>query len=170
VSPSGKVPLLQDGTLHIWESLAIFEYLAEKFPDRQLWPQDPATRAVARSVANEMHAGFAKLREHMNMNIRKRFPGKGRTPEVLKDIERIQALWGDCRQRFGQGGPFLFGAFSIADAMYAPVCTRFITYGVDLTPVAAAYVQAITTLPAMREWIAAAQVEPSVIAQYEIYG
>lgn len=170
LAPSGTVPVLQDGDLTIWESLAICEYLAERHPDKQLWPKDPAARAVARSVANEMHAGFAPLRQHMSMNIRRRFPGKGRTPDVLKNIARIQALWSDCRQRFGKDGPFLFGQFSIADAMYAPVCLRFITYAVELDPVPAAYVKTMTELPAMREWIKAAETEAVVIEKYEIYG
>ncbi len=170
LAPSGTVPVLQDGDLTVWESLAICEYLAERHPDKQLWPKDPAARAVARSVANEMHAGFAPLRQHMSMNIRRRFPDKGRTPDVLKNIARIQALWSDCRQRFGKDGPFLFGQFSIADAMYAPVCLRFITYAVELDPVPGAYVKTMTGLPAMREWIKAAETEAVVIEKYEIYG
>ncbi len=170
LAPSGTVPVLQDGDLTVWESLAICEYLAERHPDKQLWPKDPAARAVARAAANEMHAGFAPLRQHMSMNIRRRFPGKGRTPDVLKNIARIQALWSDCRQRFGKDGPFLFGQFSIADAMYAPVCLRFITYAVELDPVPAAYVKTMTGLPAMREWIKAAETEAVVIEKYEIYG
>lgn len=170
LSLTGKVPVLKDGDLTIWESLAICEYLAERFPDKRLWPEDQAARAVARSVSNEMHAGFAALRQYMSMNIRKRFPGKGRTPEVLADIARIQTLWSDCRQRFGKSGPFLFGNFTIADAMYAPVCLRFVTYAVELDPVPAEYVRTMTELPAMREWIQAAEAEPVVIEKYETYG
>lgn len=166
-SPSGKVPVLHDGEVTVWESLAICEYVAEKQPQRRLWPTHPAARAHARAVSCEMHAGFAALRQHMNMNCRRHLPGKGRTPEALKDIERILALWNDCRQRFGEGGDFLFGRFSIADAMYAPVVLRFVTYAVDLDPVAAAYVQAITTLPAMQQWLAEAAQETEVIPHYE---
>ncbi len=166
-SPAGKVPVLHDGDVTLWESLAICEYLAEKYPQRNLWPADPVARAHARVIACEMHAGFAALRQHMNMNCRKRLPGKGRTPEVLKDIERVCAIWNDSRSRFGDGGDFLFGQFSIADAMFAPVVLRFVTYVVDLDPVSAAYVQAITTLPAMQQWLTEAAAETEVITQYE---
>jgi glutathione S-transferase len=168
-SPSGKVPVLIDGKITVWESLAIGEYLAEKFPHKNLWPADPAARAMARSVATEMHAGFGALRQHMSMNCRKHLPGKGRTPEVLKDIARITALWNDCRARFGKGGGFLFGKFSVADAMYAPVALRFVTYAVELDPVCAAYVQAITALPAIQQWVADARAETEVIPQFEPY-
>ena len=166
-SPAGKVPVLHDGDITLSESLAICEYLAEKHPRLHLWPTHPAARAHARVIACEMHAGFAPLRQHMNMNCRKRLPGKGRTPEVLKDIERIRAMWNDSRARFGGGGDFLFGRFGIADAMYAPVVLRFVTYEVDLDPVSAAYVQAITALPAMQEWLAGAAAETEVLPQYE---
>ena len=168
-SPSGKVPVLIDGKITVWESLAIGEYLAEKFPHKHLWPTDPAARAMARSAATEMHAGFSALRQHMSMNCRQHLPGKGRTPEVLKDIARITALWNDCRARFGQGGGFLFGKFSIADAMYAPVALRFVTYAVELDPVGAAYVQSITALPAIQQWVADARAETEVIPQFEPY-
>jgi glutathione S-transferase len=168
-SPSGKVPVLKDGTLTVWESLAICEYLAEKFPGKELWPADPVARAVARSVATEMHAGFAPLRQHMSMNCRRRLPGQGRTPEVLKDIERIRAIWSDCRRRFGAGGEFLFGRFSIADAMYAPVALRFMTYEVELDPGSMAYVKAIAILPAIQQWLTEAHAETEVVPQLEPY-
>jgi glutathione S-transferase len=168
-SPSGKVPALLDGGVTVWESLAIGEYLADKFPEKQLWPADPAARALARAVSGEMHAGFSALRQHMSMNCRQQLPGKGRTPEVLKDIERITALWNDCRARFGRGGDFLFGSFSIADAMYAPVALRFVTYAVELDPVSAAYVKTLTALPAIQGWIADARAETEVIPQFEPY-
>lgn len=166
-SPAGKVPALQVGDITIWESLAICEYVAEQFPDKHLWPRDTAARAQARSIACEMHAGFAALRQHMSMNCRKRLPGKGHTPEVHKDIERIRAIWNDCRTRYGGGGAFLFGAFTIADAMYAPVALRFVTYEVQLDPVAAAYVRTLTALPALRQWLAEAEAETEVIMHYE---
>ncbi len=168
-SPAGKVPVLHDGDVTVWESLAICEYLAEKVPHQHLWPADPAERAQARAVAGEMHAGFGALRQHMSMNCRKHLPGKGRTPEVLKDIERIGALWNDSRARFGNGGEFLFGQFTIADAMYAPVALRFVTYDVDLDPVSAAYVRTITHLPAVQQWLTQARAETEVIPQFEPY-
>lgn len=168
-SPSGRIPVLQDGDKLIWDSLAIMEYLAETFPEKNLWPRERDARAIARSISAEMHAGFSNLRTHMTMNCRGSFPGKGRTPEVDKEIQRIQNLWQESRAQFGAGGPFLFGQFSIADAMYAPVVSRFITYGVALTPTAKNYVEAIHNLPAMQEWLAAAQAEPEVLTQYEMY-
>jgi len=168
-SPSGLVPLLQDGELKVWDSLAICEYLHERFPEQHLWPADPAARAVARSVSAEMHSGFGALRQAMSMNIRGRYPGKGRTPECLKDIERILAIWVDCRARFGAGGEFLFGRFGIADAMYAPVVLRFQTYGVALEGVARDYADAILALPALHAWVADALAETERIEMFEKY-
>ncbi len=169
LSPTGKVPCLVDGSHAIWDSLAIIEYLAESHPG--LWPTDRLARATARSVSAEMHSGFAQLRTHMGMNIRKRYPGRGRTPEVLAEIERVFALWTDCRARYGAGGPFLFGSFCAADAMYAPVVLRFETYAVDLPPVCRAYADAVLARPALREWIAAAAAETEAIAAYDdLYG
>jgi glutathione S-transferase len=168
-SPSGLVPALKHGALTIWDSLAIAEYLAEQFPEKELWPRDVEVRAVARSVSAEMHSGFSNMRTHMNMNCRGHFPGKGMTPEVEKDIRRIQQIWQDCRSRFGKDGDFLFGKFSIADAMYAPVTFRFVTYAVPLSPTAQAYVNTLKGLPAMQEWLAAAKAETEVMAQYEQY-
>lgn len=166
-SPSGKVPALHDGDLRVWDSLAICEYLNERFPDKQLWPADAAARAVARSVSAEMHAGFSALREHMSMNIRARRPGQGRTPECLADVARILAIWTECRARFGGGGNFLFGRFCIADAMYAPVVLRFQTYGVALEGAARDYADAVRALPALREWVAAGVAETERIEQFE---
>ena len=168
-SPSGLVPLLQDGDLKVWDSLAICEYLAERFPDRGLWPKDSAARAVARSVSAEMHSGFSGLRSAMCMNMRRRYPGKGRTPESLGDIGRILAIWTDCRSRFGQDGDFLFGHFTIADAMFAPVVSRFQTYAVELDGVARDYAAAILALPAMQEWVEAATSETESIPKFDIY-
>ncbi|ATB35753.1 glutathione S-transferase [Cystobacter fuscus] len=164
-SPSGRVPALQHGELVIWDSLAICEYLAEQFPEARLWPQAREVRAVARAVTAEMHSGFATLRTHMNMDMSARKPGQGRAPGVAEDIARITSLWKDCRSRFGQGGPFLFGAFSIADAFYAPVVSRFVTYDVELDAVGAAYRDAVLALPAMKAWTEAARHEPP-LARY----
>ena len=167
-SPAGKVPCLADGDLRVWDSLSICEYLAEKHPG--LWPQDPAARALARSVSAEMHSGFANLRAKMSMNIRKRYPGLGRTPESMADVARIVSLWSDCRARYGKGGRFLFGAVSIADAMYAPVVLRFRTYEVELPADCRAYSDAVLALPAMQDWIAAAMAETESLPQFELYG
>ena len=167
-SPSGFVPTLKDDELTIWESLAICEYLAEKFPDANLWPKDPSARAIARSVSNEMHSGFSALRTNMPMNVRGNLPGKGRAPGVQEDINRISAIWRDCRTRFGQNGPYLFGAFSIADAMYAPVASRFVTYQVDLDADAKAYVNTLWADPAMAAWVEGARREPWVIEKSEL--
>lgn len=164
-SPSGKVPCLVEGATRVWDSLAILEYLAESHA--ALWPADPAARALARSISAEMHSGFASLRDHMPMNVRKRHPGKGRTPEVLEEIARIVTLWGECRERHGGAGPHLFGRFTAADAMYAPVVLRFRTYGVELPAACGAYVDAVLALPAMQEWIAAAERETESIAEIE---
>lgn len=160
-SPSGKVPALIDDDLTVWDSLAICEYLAEKASLKQvdLWPADPKARAEARSVSAEMHSGFAALRQQMSMEVAARRPGEGQTPEVLADIARIADLWTSCRERFAAAGPFLFGDFSVADAMYAPVAFRFHTYGVELPPLAAAYRDTLLALPAMQEWAAGARAE-----------
>lgn len=167
-SPAGKVPVLIDGAVTVWESLAICEYLAELCPAARLWPEDPAARALARAISAEMHAGFERLRLHMPMNCRARLPGKGRAPGVEDDIDRLTAIWRHCRQRFGGGGELLFGRFTIADAMYAPVVARFVTYEVRLDPVAKAYVEAVWNLSALREWVAAAEAEPERIESEEL--
>jgi glutathione S-transferase len=166
-SAAGKVPVLIDGEAHVWDSLAIGEYLADKHPHLRLWPRDPLRRARARSISAEMHAGFAELRARMPMNVRGSYPGKGRTPAAEADIARICALWQDCLARCG--GPFLFGEFCLADAMYAPIVSRFVTYAVDLPAGAQAYADRLWDLPAMREWRAAAVAETEVIAEDEPY-
>jgi glutathione S-transferase len=166
-SPSGKVPALHEGDIRVWDSLAICEYLAERFPEYELWPADATARAVARSVSAEMHAGFGALREHMSMNIRARYPGQGRTPDCLADIERILAIWTDCRARFGGGGDFLFGRFGIADAMFAPVVLRFETYGVALEGAARAYAETILALPPLQAWVNDAMAELERIEKLE---
>ena len=163
-SPSGRVPALTHGELTIWESLAIAEYLAETVPVAQLWPAASAARAVARAVSAEMHAGFTALRTHLPMDMRQRYPDRQCPVEVGEDIRRIVELWTDCRSRFGTGGDFLFGTFGIADAMYAPVVSRFVTYGVELDGIAAAYRDAVWAWPALKEWVQAAQAEPWTIS------
>jgi glutathione S-transferase len=160
-SPAGKVPCLVDGATAVWDSLAILEYLAEAH--RSLWPAAAAERARARSLAAEMHSGFASLRTHMSMNVRRRYPGKGRTPEVMAEIARVSAIFAAAQK------PLLFGAFTAADAMYAPVVLRFRTYQVELPAAARAYCDAVLALPAMREWIAAAEVETESLPQFDLY-
>jgi glutathione S-transferase len=161
------VPALIDGDVTVWESLAIGEYLAEKYPQHAMWPSAPAARAHARSVSAEMHAGFAQLRTHMPMNIRAHHPGKGRTPEVDADIARVCSLWDACLA--ASGGPFLFGHFTVADAMYAPVVSRFITYAVEVGPRLDPYVERIWNLPAMQAWRTDALAETEVIDVDEPY-
>lgn len=152
-SPSGKVPVLKHNGQTIWDSLAIAEYLAEQFPQQHLWPADRAARAEARSIAAEMHSGFQALRSHLPMDILGLHPGKGQDGEgVAADIARVQEIWRDARAQWGAGGAFLFGAFSIADAMYAPVVTRFVTYDVACDAICRDYMDAICNLPAMQEW------------------
>ena len=153
-SPSGKVPLLKDGDLAVWDSLAICEYLAERTPS--LWPQDSMARAVARSVSAEMHSGFMPLRRDCPMDVLAEIPMAEIPDEVTTELIRLYALWTDCRARFGAGGDFLFGPFTIADAMFAPVVTRILTYRLPVSGVCKAYCEAILALPAMKEWIAEA--------------
>lgn len=167
-SPSGKVPVLIHDTLTVWDSLAICEYLAEQFPRLHWWPEDRTARAIARSISAEMHSGFQHLRQSMPMNCRARLPGKGMTPEVQVDIERITAIWRECRQRFGSGGSLLFGEFTLADAVFAPVVTRFVTYDVQLDPVSRAYAERILALPAMQEWMKAASLELETIPGFNL--
>ena len=172
VSGSGRVPVLIDGDIAVWESLAILEYLNEKFPQAGLWPNDAAARAYARSVANEMHAGFQNLRRHLPMNIARRVMKRALPEPVVADVKRVDALWTDCRARFGQksksGGDFLFGAFGAADAMYAPIASRLRTYDVDVGPVARAYIDAVLSLPAYRQWAEAGIKETWVVPEDEV--
>ncbi|NBI47811.1 glutathione S-transferase family protein [Burkholderia sp. ISTR5] len=161
VSPSGKVPcLIDDDGLAIWDSLAIAETLAERHPALPMWPAEPAARARARSVSAEMHAGFVALRAEMPLDIRATLPGREASPAALADVARIDALWRDCLA--ASGGPFLFGAFGIADAMYAPVVMRFVTYAPPLSEVAAAYVARMLAVPAVAAWADAARHETRV--------
>lgn len=165
-SPSGRVPALLTGGDVIWDSLAILEYLAETHPEAQLWPRAPRARALARSVSAEMHAGFAALREHCPMDLVARLPMASLPEAVEADVRRIIAIWQDCRRRFGAGGALLFGQFTVADAMYAPVASRFRTYLPDLARygddgTAQAYVDAVFALPAMAAWEEASRREVS---------
>ena len=166
-APAGKVPVLIDGDQRIWETLAILEHLAEKFPEASLWPKDAAARSHARVVASEMHAGFTALRRNCPMNLW--LPPKARPlpDEVKADVARIEALWGDCRARFGQGGPFLFGTFGAADAMYAPVVARLHNYGIAVANDTRAYMDAVMVLPAWQEWTAAAMQETWIMRNNE---
>ena len=167
-SGAGKVPVLKDGDLAVWDSLAICEYLAEKFPNAALWPAASGARAVARSASAEMHSGFTRLRSQMPMNVRAKLPGKGLGPGVAEDIARIAGLWESCLERFGSDGGFLGGAFSVADCMFAPVVSRFCTYGVALSEPCQAYADRVWNLAAMQEWAAAARDEPFTIAEEEL--
>ncbi len=168
VSPSGRVPVLQDGELTVWDSLAICEFIAERFPDRAIWPRDTAARAQARSVAAEMHSGFAALRTSMPMNCRAHGRTVARSTELTQDIDRVQSIWRTCRSRFGSAGPWLFGAFSVADAMFAPVAFRFQTYGVDGDEAVRAYGRTVLDHPAIRRWAADAAAEPEILDHFEV--
>jgi len=151
--PAGRVPVLADGSTLVWDSLAISEYLAERHPG--IWPSDPVARAWARSISCEMHSGFGSLRQEMSMDVRARRPQRRRSEALLRDIARVEQIWVETRSRFGVGGDFLFGAFTIADAFYAPVAFRFRTYGVSPAGSAGEYLLALLELPAMKEWEAA---------------
>lgn len=164
---SGKVPILWDGDAVVWDSLAIIEYLAEKSDRAKFWPADDAARAMARSMAAEMHSSFANLRRECPMNIRNRYPPRQLAPEVQADVIRVVSLWAEARSRFGSSGDFLFGEFGAADIMYAPVVSRFATYSFTLPRFAAAYCEAIFAHPFVQDWIAAAQAEDWVIEKFE---
>jgi glutathione S-transferase len=168
VSGTGKVPALLDGDVHVWESLEILEYVAEKYPHARLWPADPAPRALARAIAAEMHAGFAPLRRHLPMNMWRPVIPRQLIPEVKANVRRIEEMWIDCRTRYGAGGAFLFGPFGAADAMYAPIVSRFHTYAVEVGEAARAYMAAVMALPAWGEWRAAALAEPWVLPEDEV--
>jgi glutathione S-transferase len=165
---AGKVPVLIDGETRIWESLAILEYLAEKFPAACLWPRDAAARGDARAIAAEMHAGFLPLRRQFPMNVRRPVRRRALEPDAAADVARIDAIWSECRARFGAGGRFLYGAFGAADAMYAPVVSRFHTYGIEVSAAARDYMRALMALPAWNEWNWASRREPWVLPRNEI--
>ena len=168
-SPGGRVPCLIDGKTRVWDSLSIAEYIHELYPKKNLWPKDKTARAEARSICAEMHSSFMDLRTKMNMNCLGYFPGKGLTPEVQKDIDRILEIWTNCRKKYGKNGPFLFGSFTIADAYYAPVVFRFNTYAVQVDPISRKYMQTILGLKPMKEWLAGARKEKESIEAYEPY-
>ncbi len=168
-SPSRLVPVLWRGDQSVWDTLAIMEVLHEWYPDKGVWPRDPQARAYARSIAAEMHSGFRDLRSSMPMNIRSSHPGKGMTPEVQANIERIERLWTQSRERFGKGGAFLCGEFSAADAMYAPVVMRFKTYAVKLSMPSQRYCEAMQAAPGVRAWIEGALQEKEFVADDEPY-
>lgn len=165
---AGRVPVLVAGEITIWDSLAICEYLAEQFPDKSMWPSDVEARAIARSICAEMHSGFSALRSAMWMNIRARFPGKGRTPEAQADISRVCEIWETCLERSGPHR-FLFGEFSIADAYYAPVVMRFRTYGVWVPPMLQAYMDRVAAHSAVAQWMREALEEEARLEKYEVY-
>jgi glutathione S-transferase len=164
---SGKVPALLDGDVTIWDSLAIIEYAAERFPEVRLWPEDRASRAHARAVSAEMHSGFAALRNECGMNLHRPVGGVALSADARGDIARVQQIWIECRERHGQSGPFLFGAFGGADAMFAPVVHRFRTYAIEVASTARGYMDAMMELPAFREWTDAALAETLVIEKFE---
>lgn len=160
VNPAGRVPVLHDGALVVHDSLAICEYLHELAPDAGLWPRERAARARARSIVAEMHSGFAALRRDMPMDLIGRYPGVGHTDEALADARRVQEVWREARGRVAAGdGPFLFGGFGIADAFFAPVVGRFVTYGVEVDAACRAYMDAVWAVPAFAAWRAAAALE-----------
>ena len=165
LSPNGKVPVLLDGEIVVWDSLAMSEYLAERHA--AMWPVDATARAHARCACAEMHSGFQAMRNSMPMNVRRSYPIALPGEDVQKDIDRLQALWTEARSKFGGGGPFLYGKFSVADAYFAPVVFRFNTYGVAMTPMVADYVKAMLAHPSMQRWIADSAAEKEVVDHEE---
>lgn len=169
VSPAGLVPVLLDGDFAVWDSLAICEYAAERHPEKQLWPGEARARARARSLAAQMHSGFMPLRRALPMNVEAHLPGIELPPEAQQDISRIQAIWHDTRAEFGNRGPFLFGQFTIADAFYAPVVSRFVTYDVPAAGPVREYMDAVLSLPAMQDWMREARAEGVFVPEDEPY-
>ena len=166
-TPSGKVPVLIDGDVTIWDSLAIIEYVAERFPEARMWPEDRAGRAHARSISAEMHSGFAALRNECGMNLHRPVGAIKLSAEARANIARVQQIWSECRARYGKSGPFLFGRFGGADAMYAPVVHRFRTYAIEVSAEVRDYMDAMTSLPAFQEWTRAGLAETLVIEKFE---
>ncbi len=168
-SPTKKVPLLIDGDIKVWESLAILEYLADKWPEKKLWPTNTPARAMARSVSAEMHAGFTALRTYMPMNIRASHPGVNLDkPGVQDDVNRLTSIWREARENFGSGGDFLFGHFTNADAMFAPIVSRLTTHAVEVDQVSRAYMDSVLAIPAMVSWSDAGRAEKAVVSMDEI--
>src|ERR1700744_4225547 len=167
VSRSGKVPILVDGDVTIWDSLAIIEYVAERFPEKRLWPEHPAHRAHARSVSAEMHSGFVALRNECGMNLHRPVGAIELSADAQANIARIQQIWIECREKFKASGPFLFGAFGAADAMFAPVVHRFLTYAIEVEPGARDYMATMMALPAFQEWTRAGLAETIIIERFE---
>lgn len=163
----GKVPVLQADGLEVWDSLAILEYLVERFPDKQGWPREPDARAVARAVSAEMHSSLFDLRSELPMNCRRRFPGFSPSAGAQRDVRRVLDIWRWCRQGYGQRGPWLFGEFSAADCMFAPVVLRLVSYEVVLDELAADYCQTVYSSPAIQAWVAAGKAEREVIGSDE---
>lgn len=168
-NPAAKVPVLIDGDITVWDSLAIAEYIAESFPEKQLWPEQRAARAHARSVCAEMHSSFTAMRSAMPMNCSQSFPNALFAIPVQDDVARIVQIWEDCRARYTDEGPFLFGAFSVADAFFAPVVRRFATYGVQVPSASNRFMRIITDLPAMKRWMVAAKAETDFFVEDEPY-
>jgi len=166
-SRAGKVPVLIDGDVTIWDSLAIIEYLAERFPDAKLWPEDRAARAYARSISAEMHSGFVPLRSECPMNLHRPIGAVRLSADAEANVARIQNIWIECRERYGKSGPFLFGAFTAADAMFAPVVHRFRTFAIKLEGQAQAYMKTMVSLPAFAEWTQAGLAETFIIERVE---
>ena len=164
---SGKVPALIDGDVTIWDSLSIIEYVAERFPQARLWPEDRASRAHARSISAEMHSGFMALRNECGMNLHRPIRPIALSADARANVARIQQIWIECRERYGKLGPFLFGQFGAADAMFAPVVHRLRTYAIAVAPAAKAYMDAMMALPAFQEWTRAALAETLVIEKFE---
>ena len=167
VSPAGKVPVLIDGDITVWDSLAIIEYIAERYPEKRLWPDDVAARAHARSVCAEMHSGFVALRNECGMNLHRPIRPVALSADALANVARVQEIWRECRTRYGAKGPFLFGRFGAADAMYAPVVHRFRTYAVEVTPETRAYMDTMIAMPAFQEWTRDGLAETLVIEKFE---
>lgn len=167
-SPAGKCPALRDGEILVWDSLAIIEYIAELYPQIAIWPRERAARAQARSLAAEMHSGFMGLRSHLPMNMRRPVRKRELTPEAIADLARVEQAFVQARKRFGQAGAFLFGDFSAADAMFAPVVNRLHVYDVAVTPPTRDYMEAMRVLPAWQDWRAQAQAEGWTIEKYEV--
>ncbi|HEX8447820.1 MAG TPA: glutathione S-transferase [Sphingomonas sp.] len=165
---AGKVPILIDGDAVVWDSLAIVDYLADMVGRDRFWPADPAARALARSMAAEMHSSYPDLRRHCTMNVRRHYPAAALPDAVQTDVDRIVALWTEARTRFGGGGDYLFGDYGAADLIFAPVATRFRTYAIPLPPVAEAYATTLLRHPDVAAWIDAARTEPWVVAKYEL--